>query len=445
MPEHQNIEYKLSWRDEYLKWICGFANAQGGKIFVGIDDKGKVAGVEDYKKLMDEIPNKTVNYLGLVVDVNLHKKNTKHYIEIDVPVSEAPISYHGIYHYRSGSTKQELKGVALNNWLLKKSGKSWEDMGVPSATLADLDEVAIQGFIRDALQVGRISPEAAKSNTSALLRNLRLINDQGELTRAAILLFGKEPSRHFVTAKFKIGRFGNSPTDLISQDIVEGNILYMADRVLDILKTKYLVRPISYEGLKRKEPLEYPEPALREAILNSIIHKDYSSTYIFLRVYPHRLTLFNPGELPEGYDIERIKTEHSSRPRNRNIADVFFKAGFIEAWGRGITRIIENSMEAGLPEPIIQEQEDGIHLTFIKDIDTPEYLQSLQLNERQIKAILYMKEHGNITNAKYQALIGVSKATATRDLQDLEARNIIKNIGTKGASSKYELRQGIGS
>lgn len=104
MAENQNIEYKLTWRDEYLKWICGFANAQGGKVFIGIDDKGKITGVEDYKKLMDEIPNKAVNHLGLVVDANLHKKGNKHYIEIDVPANTVPISYHGIYHYRSGST-----------------------------------------------------------------------------------------------------------------------------------------------------------------------------------------------------------------------------------------------------------------------------------------------------------------------------------------------------
>jgi ATP-dependent DNA helicase RecG len=162
-------------------------------------------------------------------------------------------------------------------------------------------------------------------------------------------------------------------------------------------------------------------------------------------VYPNGLTLFNPGELPEGYDIERIKSEHSSRPRNRNIAEVFFKAGFIEAWGRGIARIIENCIEAGLPEPLIKEQEDGIHLTFLKDIFTPEYLQTLRLNERQVKAILYVKEHGNITNAKYQAILGVSKPTATRDLQDLEARNLVVNTGTKGSSSKYELKQRVGS
>jgi len=98
LVEDQNIEYKQSWRDEYLKWICGFANAQGGKIFIGIDDKGDVTGIEEYKKLMDEIPNKAVNHLGVVVDVNLHKKKNKHYIEIDIPINTTPISYHGVYH-----------------------------------------------------------------------------------------------------------------------------------------------------------------------------------------------------------------------------------------------------------------------------------------------------------------------------------------------------------
>ena len=84
MPENQNVEYKQSWRDEYLKWICGFANAQGGKIFIGFDDAGIVRGVSDHKKLMEDIPNKAVNHLGLVVDVNLRRKSGKHYIEVDV-------------------------------------------------------------------------------------------------------------------------------------------------------------------------------------------------------------------------------------------------------------------------------------------------------------------------------------------------------------------------
>ena len=156
MPEHQNIEYKQSWRDEYLKWICGFANAQGGRIFIGLDDNGMVTGIEEYKKLMDDIPNKAVNHLGLIVDVNLHEQADKHYMEIIVPPSTVPISYHGIYHYRSGSTKQELKGPSLHNWLLKKSGKNWEDISVPGATIDDLDTGTIQRFLERAINKERI-------------------------------------------------------------------------------------------------------------------------------------------------------------------------------------------------------------------------------------------------------------------------------------------------
>jgi ATP-dependent DNA helicase RecG len=148
--ENQNVEYKQTWRDEYLKWICGFANAQGGKIFLGIDGEGKITGAEDYKKLMDDIPNKAVNHLGLVVDVNLHEKGNKHYIEIGVPVSTVPISYHGAYHYRSGSTKQELKGAALHKFLLQKIGVSWEQQIVPTATLDDIDEDVVKRFLQKA-------------------------------------------------------------------------------------------------------------------------------------------------------------------------------------------------------------------------------------------------------------------------------------------------------
>lgn len=441
VTEHQTIEYKQHWKDEYLKWICGFANAQGGQLLVGVDDNGKVIGLEDYKKLLDEIPNKTAQHLGLVVDVNLRTKGRKHYIEINVPTSDAPISYHGVFHYRSGSTKQELKGVALQNWLLQKMGKNWEDMGLTRKTAAHLNPAVLQNFLRDALRSGRISPEAAKSDFPSLLRNLHLLTEDDELTHAGMLLFGDDPTHQFVTATFKIGRFGHSPADLLHQDIVEGNILYMADKVLDILKNKYLIRPITYEGLQRVELLEYPEDALREAILNAIIHKDYSSTYIFLRVYPDKLTLFNPGRLPEGYDIERFKREHTSKPRNRHIADVFFKAGLIEAWGRGINRIIDYCVAAGLPEPIIQEQEDGVHVTFLKDIYTEEYLSKLILNERQRRCIATLKKSGKITNKMYQQVFSVSRETASRDLAHLVELAIIESSGKKGLGSFFTLKR----
>jgi ATP-dependent DNA helicase RecG len=92
MYENQNIEFKQSWRDEYLKWISGFANASGGKIYIGIDDSGNVSGLADAQKMLEDIPNKIVNYLGIVAQVNLLEKNAKKYIEIIVMPSSVPIS-----------------------------------------------------------------------------------------------------------------------------------------------------------------------------------------------------------------------------------------------------------------------------------------------------------------------------------------------------------------
>ena len=121
MAEKQDIEWKESWRDEYLKWICGFANAKGGKIYIGTDDNGNVVGLEDSKKLMEDIPNKINNYLGIIVDVNLLEEDGKEYIKIDVPPVSYPVSYRGEYHYRSGSTKQQLVGAALTDFLFAKN------------------------------------------------------------------------------------------------------------------------------------------------------------------------------------------------------------------------------------------------------------------------------------------------------------------------------------
>ncbi len=137
--ESQNTEYKEAWRDEYLKWICGFANAQGGKVYIGVNDDHVVVGVADSKKLMEDIPNKIVSQLGIVCDVNLLTADGLDYIEIVVEPNSVPISYHGKYHYRSGSTKQEMNGVALQQFVLKKMGRSWDEYPREKTTLDAID------------------------------------------------------------------------------------------------------------------------------------------------------------------------------------------------------------------------------------------------------------------------------------------------------------------
>ena len=131
MKESQHIEWKESWRDEYLKWISGFANAEGGVLVIGRNDKGKTVGVPDARKLLVDLPNKVRDVLGILVKVNLRREAGKEMIEIVVEPYPYPVSYKGEYHVRSGSTKQELKGAALDQFLLKKRGLHWDGVPVP--------------------------------------------------------------------------------------------------------------------------------------------------------------------------------------------------------------------------------------------------------------------------------------------------------------------------
>jgi ATP-dependent DNA helicase RecG len=159
MSESQNIEYKSSWHDDYLKWVCGFANAQGGKIYIGMNDAATVVGLPDQKILMEEIPNKIKNNMGITAEVNLLQQDGKDFIEIVVQPYSVPISLRGRYYYRSGSVKQELTGAALNEFLLKRAGQTWDNVIEERATFADIDEATIKKYLRKAETGGRL-PDA---------------------------------------------------------------------------------------------------------------------------------------------------------------------------------------------------------------------------------------------------------------------------------------------
>jgi ATP-dependent DNA helicase RecG len=143
MKESQHIEWKESWRDEFLKWICGFANAEGGVLHIGRNDRGVVVGLPNATRLLEEIPNKVRDILGILGAVNLRTDGGKEYLEIVVEAYPYPVSYKGEYHLRSGSTKQELKGAALDKFLLRKQGKHWDGVPVARLTVKDLAKPAI--------------------------------------------------------------------------------------------------------------------------------------------------------------------------------------------------------------------------------------------------------------------------------------------------------------
>ncbi len=438
MPEQQNIEYKQSWHDDYLKWVCGFANAHGGAIFIGKDDDGKTVGVADYKKLMDDLPNKIRDVLGIMAEVNLHEENNLYFIEIITPPYSVPISLRGSYYYRSGSTKQELKGNALMEFLLRKSGKTWDDVIEPRATLADIDEETVAQYKSDATKAGRLPVDENALSLADFLDKLRL-TENGQLKRAAIVLFGKDPGRFYPNQIVKIGRFGGKDDDLKFQEVVEGNLLHLLRETIAELNRKFFVKPIHFEGLQRIEKDEYPVAAVREILLNALVHRDYMSSFIQIRVYDDKFWVWNSGKLPEDISVESLRRVHSSHPRNPLIADICFKGGYIDSWGRGTLKIINTCREAELPEPKIAEEFGGILIEIFKNRFAPEQLKKAGLNERQIKAILFAVENGSISNSQYQKLSGVARITATRDLKELVEKGILIFSGTKGAGSSYRL------
>ena len=439
MSESQNIEYKQSWRDEYLKWICGFANANDGSIFIGKDDNGNVVGITDVKKLLEEIPNKVRDVLGILADVNLHTTTQGDFIEIIVEGYPYPVNYKGQYHYRSGSTKQELKGAALDKFLLQKKGKRWDGVPVPKVSAKDLKQETFDFFRKRAFKSQRIEEDILTDSNENLLENLQL-KENDFLKRAAILLFYTNPENFVTGAYIKIGYF-ETDDDLKFQDEIHGNLFEQIEKTMDLLFTKYIKAAISYEGINRIETYEYPKDAVREALLNAIAHKDYSGGVpIQISVYNDKIIFWNEGQLPENWTVKNLLEKHASRPYNPDIANALFRSGYIESWGRGTIKIVRECKQAGIPDPVFRYDSSDISVEFRKDIYNEKYLQSLNLNGRQVKALMFAKDKGKITNREYQKLNDCSRNTASNDLTEMVVKHLLKPSGQKGAGAFYTLK-----
>lgn len=439
MRETQNIEFKQSWRDEYLKWICGFANANGGSIFIGKDDNGNVVGVSDAKIFLEEIPNKVRDILGILADVNLHTTNQGDFIEIIVEAYPYPVNYKGQYHYRSGSTKQELKGTSLDKFLLQKKGKRWDGVPVPKVSAKDLKQETFNFFRKRAFKSQRIEEDILTDSNELLLENLQLKENEF-LKRAAILLFHSNPENFVTGAYIKIGYF-ETDDDLKFQDEIHGNLFEQIEKTMDLLFTKYIKAAISYEGISRVETYEYPKDAVREALLNAVAHKDYSGGVpIQISVYSDKIIIWNEGQLPENWTVKNLLEKHASRPYNPDIANALFRSGYIESWGRGTIKIIRDCKQAGIPEPVFSYDSSDISVEFRKDIYNEKYLQTLSLNDRQVKAVLFTKDNRKITNSEYQKLNDCSRNTASNDLTELVDKDLLKPSGQKGAGAFYTLK-----
>lgn len=443
--ENQHTEWKSNWRDEYLKWICGFANANGGKLAIGINDEGRVIGIRNHRKLLEDLPNKIRDILGLMVDVNLHVEKNKYYIEILVGSYSTPISYQGQFYYRSGSTLQNLKGPALEQLLLRKIGKKWDGVTASDFDFNDLSPLAFEIFKNKAQNSQRIPNEDLEESNEKLVQLLGLTN-KDELKRAAVIAFGKKPEQLVTGAYVKIGFF-RSHAELVYQDEIYGSLFEQVEKTMDLLLTKYMKAYISYEGISRTETFNFPEEALREAVLNALIHKDYSDCNpIQISVYEDWLMIYNDGHLPSEWTMETLKSKHNSRPPNPDIARIFFRAGYIESWGRGTVNMVKYCKQAGLPEPIFEDKWGGLAVIFTKkegvkpwenDIINKTISQKSSQEGSQEgsqksshKILVLVQENRNITTTEMARSIGISRRAVAKQISKLKSEGKLMRVGS---------------
>lgn len=434
MTEHHILEFKQKWTDEYFKWICGFANAEGGVLVIGKDNKGKVVGISNARKMLEDIPNQVRDFMGIMVQVKLHRQEAKEYIEIHVEPYPVPVSYKGQYHYRSGSTKQELKGAALDRFLLRKYGRTWDSVPVPHITISQLSKTAVQAFRTRARSSQRIDPTVLKEPLLGLLEKLNQLDGE-YLKRAAVLLFHPEPDRVFTGAYVKIGYFRTN-TNLLYQDEVHGDLFSQVEKTIDLLQTKYLRAGISYQGIQRVERFPIPEAALREAILNALIHKDYASGIpIQISVYDNKLMIWNNGALPETWNLKKLLGKHSSQPYNPDIANTFFRAGQIESWGRGIERIFEACKTYGCPKPKFNAESIGLWTEFpFAEKTTVETTveRTVKTTVKTPERILHqLRQNPNLTLAEVAVLIEKSIRVVEKAASKLKTEGLLEFVGPK--------------
>lgn len=448
MPEKQDVEWKELWKDEYLEWICGFANARGGRLYIGCNDRGEVVGLADAKKLLEILPNKVRDKLGIMVDVNLYREGTLDYIEIVVPAYPLGISYRGRYYYRTGSTRQILDGVALEEFLMRRRGITWDNLPLPTFTVGDVDATAVDRFRSLAVTKDRIDASVLDESQEALLEKLHLLNGDC-LINAAMLLFSRDPERYQLGAYIKIGFF-DTDADIRYQDEIHGPLIEQVERAIELIRLKYMKAMITYEGIQRRERYFVPEAALREALLNAVCHKRYQSGVpIQVSVYEDRLYIANCGELPENWTVDSLMEKHVSQPYNPNIAHVFYLAGLVESWGRGVEKICNACRDAGAPPPEYTVHPGDIMIKFtagrarangVTDRVTEKVTDRVTNNvtENELAVLRLISEDPGYTMLAIANKLSISRKTVAARIKSLKEKGLLRRLGS-ARSGHWEI------
>lgn len=322
----------------------------------------------------------------------------------------------------------------------KVQTRPFEEGSRENATLSDLNVQTI----RDVVHIARLErqfPLTAKAPISVILTHLHLLH-QEQPNNAALLLFGRDPQRFLPCAEVRCMHFHGTEIQrpVPFYRIFKGNVFEQVDMAVDFVMSK-LNRSVGTRAESLQAPVRYeiPHDVIREAIVNAVAHRDYTSAgAVQVSVFVDRIEVWNPGTLPASLTTESLRHPHGSIPRNHRICEVLFLARYIEKYGTGTLMMIRESLAHNLPEPDFAQRGGEFTTILWRDWLTDRAMAALGLNERQKKAVVYLKSNERITNAEYQNVAGCPQRTATRDLNELTQKGLIELVG-KGRGSKYRL------
>ncbi|MTI87056.1 MAG: hypothetical protein FH748_03710 [Balneolaceae bacterium] len=440
LEENQMIERKETFNDRGLKTLCAFLNTDGGSLYLPVRDNGKVKETPLTDEQQQNIANKIISGLGVQPNIVTHTWDNKAFIEIKVPKAPNPVPFKGSYYLRVGNTTQRMSQDQLRVKML--NNVPWDSQICNGVSIEELDKTEIKRFVKAGQEAGRINAEVDPNEPEAILRQTNLIQNDA-LTNAAILLFGEEPQRIFSSAKIRIGVF-IADDRVVDDKTANSHLFHQIRRAEEILKSHMQHGyEISDRKFTRKEKWKYPLPAFREGIVNAVIHRDYhrQGAEVQVKIFPDHLSIFSPGGLPEGLSVEELLDKHPSIKRNELLANVFYRAGLIEIFGTGISRIQKYLKEANLPELKLQDKGHSFVVTFNQKSmsETSQISVSSDiLNLRQKKILDFAKKGSFQTSDIKDHFPDVSVRTLRKDLTELVERDFLITTG-KTRKRKYYL------
>jgi ATP-dependent DNA helicase RecG len=451
--EGQQIDFKEATikPGRLAETLVAFANAEGGTILIGVDDQGQVQGVRDPKRAADNVVEAIAHCsppLGIGLPQAVEVKPGVTVLVVEIP-ARLPRVYHthGRYLRRAGSRNMALDEAALRRLLYERGELSYEAEPVTEASLADLDQAKVNGFQQ------RYEDVYGRSLTLPnrdLLAAMGCLTRGGQPTVAGLLLFGREPHRYFFEPHISIARYRGESVGaeyrLDSRDYY-GTIIETAIAASDYVNEHAQVfsRLLPSQAVRQDVP-QYPRFAIREIIINAIVHRDWSikGSRVLVKMFSDRIEVQSPGPFPPPVTPQNIREEHQLR--NPRIAQAFKDYGLIEKFGNGIDRVFEE-IEAHPFKPRLPTFHDtgaSVIVTLYGAVLPPEEtgvsLQTTRfgLNERQGRVLEYIQIYGRITRRDYSRIYGVGSTEAYRELNEMLARGLIVRQG-KGRSTYYVL------